>query len=589
MHQHATIGDTVYFWFAANDTSGSGGDGATPLYDVRKAGAAASAIPLLSGTPTLLTHANYPAGCHEVSVAATVGNGFAADDTFAVFCTLAIDTQNPTGFVGSCTLTPLAKASALVTAQTDLDTITGSDGVTLATTQPNYAPNTVVPDAAGVAAQASVCTEARLSELDAGTGGKAANQIDLIKTEADKIAELTTQGDTNETHLTDIKGATFSSATDSLEAVRDRGDSAWITGAGGSDRLLMVDTTIATLASQTSFTLNSGSADDNAYNNCTIVIEDVTTSTQKAVALISDYIGLTKTVTLKYDPAIFTMAATDKVYILAENSLKTTAANRQLDVTATGAAGIDWGNVENKGAINDLSATDINLVDTCTANTDMAGTNGAALASVCTEARLSELDAGTGGKAANQIDLIKTEADKIALADAGAGVAGSVIEEVENRATVTALSTAQTDLDTITGSDGVTLATTQLNYAPNTVVPDAAGVAPTAVEVRQEMDSNSVELAKVAGVKTVTDEQGKLVISGSAVTGTLLVGEMTTDLTVSVADQYNGRILTFTDTTTTVNLRGQQTNITATTVSGSKLGFTALTNAPVNGDTFSIT
>ena len=66
--------------------------------------------------------------------------------------------------------------------------------------------------------------------------------------------------------------------------------------------------------------------------------------------------------------------------------------------------------------------------------TEMRGIDAAALASVATEARLSELDAGTGGKAANQIDLIKTEADKIALADAGAGVAGSVIEEVENRA-----------------------------------------------------------------------------------------------------------------------------------------------------------
>lgn len=103
-HQYATIGDTVYFYFAANDTSGSGGDGATPLYDVREAGAAASAIPLLSGTPALLTHANYPAGCHEIAVAATVGNGFAADDMFAVFCTLAIDSQNPTGYVGSCKL-----------------------------------------------------------------------------------------------------------------------------------------------------------------------------------------------------------------------------------------------------------------------------------------------------------------------------------------------------------------------------------------------------------------------------------------------------------------------------------------------------
>jgi hypothetical protein len=74
-HQTATIEDTVYFWIAANDTSGSGGDGATPLFDVREAGAAAGAIPLLSGTPTLLSHANFPAGCHEIAVAATVANG----------------------------------------------------------------------------------------------------------------------------------------------------------------------------------------------------------------------------------------------------------------------------------------------------------------------------------------------------------------------------------------------------------------------------------------------------------------------------------------------------------------------------------
>ncbi|KKL61837.1 hypothetical protein LCGC14_2191290, partial [marine sediment metagenome] len=78
-HQTATIEDSVYFWFAANDTSGSGGDGATPLFDVREAGAAADAIPLLSGTPILLSHANYPAGCHEIAIAATAANGFAAD------------------------------------------------------------------------------------------------------------------------------------------------------------------------------------------------------------------------------------------------------------------------------------------------------------------------------------------------------------------------------------------------------------------------------------------------------------------------------------------------------------------------------
>lgn len=148
---------------------------------------------------------------------------------------------------------------------------------------------------------------------------------------------------------------------------------------GGSDRLLMIDTTIDTLSSQTSFTLASGSTDDDAYNNCTIVVEDVSTSTQKAVGLVSDYTGSTKAVTLKYDPAVFVMADTDKVYILAENSLKSSAANRPLDVTPNGTAGIDWNNIETPNAVNDLSATDIQLCGTVTTNTDTAALLPAAL------------------------------------------------------------------------------------------------------------------------------------------------------------------------------------------------------------------
>jgi len=104
MYKVAALGDTVYFWFGANDTSGSGGDGASPAADVRLAGAAADAAPVYSPTPVLLSHANYPAGCYEVAIAATAGNGFAAGNEYAVFCTLAIDSQNPTGFVGSFSL-----------------------------------------------------------------------------------------------------------------------------------------------------------------------------------------------------------------------------------------------------------------------------------------------------------------------------------------------------------------------------------------------------------------------------------------------------------------------------------------------------
>ena len=192
-HQTATIEDTVYFWFGSNDTSGSGGDGATPLYDVREAGAAAGAAPLLSGTPTLLSHGDYPAGCYEVAVAATTGNGFAADDTFAVFCTLAIDSQNPTGFVGSCTLTPLAKTA-------ELDKVPKSDGTSTWNTT----------------ALAAIQTEANDALID--------NNLDHLAKTATAAADMTTEVADNtilSRLLSNGNTSDFVPSTDGLQLIRD--------------------------------------------------------------------------------------------------------------------------------------------------------------------------------------------------------------------------------------------------------------------------------------------------------------------------------------------------------------------------------
>jgi hypothetical protein len=104
--QYVTLGDTVYLWFAGNDTSGSGADGSAPAFDVREGGAGSTAAPTLSGTPSLLTHANFPDGAYEVAVAATTGNGFAAGKTYGVFCNLTVSAQNPTGFVGTFRTAP---------------------------------------------------------------------------------------------------------------------------------------------------------------------------------------------------------------------------------------------------------------------------------------------------------------------------------------------------------------------------------------------------------------------------------------------------------------------------------------------------
>lgn len=140
-YKYAEIGDVCYFWFAANTTAGAAGDGATPLYDVRLAGAAAGAAPTASGTPTLLTHADYTDGLHEIAVDTT---GYAAGE-YAVFCTLTISTVNPAGFCGSVKvrtantgaltvlLAPVTHTSAVIPTVTTVGTLTTYTGNTVQT------------------------------------------------------------------------------------------------------------------------------------------------------------------------------------------------------------------------------------------------------------------------------------------------------------------------------------------------------------------------------------------------------------------------------------------------------------------------
>lgn len=124
--QYKALESTFYFHFGLNDITGEGSDGASPLYDVRLCGAAADAAPVLSGTPTLLTHANYPAGCFEIAIAATTANGFIADNQYAVFCTALVSSVNPTGFAGTFTTTALMSdtdVDTVISGNTDIDSI----------------------------------------------------------------------------------------------------------------------------------------------------------------------------------------------------------------------------------------------------------------------------------------------------------------------------------------------------------------------------------------------------------------------------------------------------------------------------------
>lgn len=119
---------------------------------------------------------------------------------------------------------------------------------------------------------------------------------------------------------------------------------------------IVVNTTIATLATQTGFTLTDGSTDNDAYNGWLMVVRDAATGAQRALGLVSDYVGSTKTVTLDADPGIFTMAVGDYVTLLPQyNGLST---QQKADVNAEADTAVsDYFGAAINDDINDASAT----------------------------------------------------------------------------------------------------------------------------------------------------------------------------------------------------------------------------------------
>lgn len=74
-----------------------------------------------------------------------------------------------------------------------------------------------------------------------------------------------------------------------------------------------------TVTNQTTVVLSAGSADDDAYNGCPMVIQDAATAAQKSVVLITDYVGSTRTATITTPK--FTIASTDKFTVLNASGL----------------------------------------------------------------------------------------------------------------------------------------------------------------------------------------------------------------------------------------------------------------------------
>ena len=125
--------------------------------------------------------------------------------------------------------------------------------------------------------------------------------------------------------LTLMSGATFATGTDSLEAIRNRGDAAWSAAAGNPS--VLIDTTAAVITDQTHFTLTAGSDIDDAYKDQAIVLYDASNSDYPSVRKVSAYTGATKTITLDSAPD-FTIVNGDgvKTFVTAPGTTAPTAA-----------------------------------------------------------------------------------------------------------------------------------------------------------------------------------------------------------------------------------------------------------------------
>lgn len=133
--------------------------------------------------------------------------------------------------------------------------------------------------------------------------------------------------------------------------------------------------------------------DANGMYNCELDATDTNT-----IGIITIFVHVTGALAVRHDFQIVEEAVYDAMF--ADGSigpLQSTTGGRTLDVTAGGAAGIDWGNVENTGATVDLAATSTALVDVATAVTDQVAANVTSISGDTTAAdNLEAMYDGTG-------------------------------------------------------------------------------------------------------------------------------------------------------------------------------------------------
>lgn len=294
----------------------------------------------------------------------------------------------------------------------------------------------------------------------------------------------------------------------------------------------ILNTTIATLSTQTSFTLTVGPAEDDALNGMWVCIHDVASAVQKGYAVISDYTGSTKTVTLAAGTT-FTAAATDNISVMGPAPLQPTVAARTLDVSSGGEAGVDWANVGSATTTVGLSGTTVKTAtDVETDTADIQTRLPAALVS-------GRMDSSTGAMAANVLTATAINADAFTAAKFAADV---TTELQSGLATSAALATVDTVVDAI--------------KAVTDLLPDAGALTSLATQASVNTIDGIVDSILVDTAEIGVAGAGLTVLATAANLATVdtvvdAIKVQTDKLTFTVANQLDANVQSINDVTIT--------------------------------------
>jgi hypothetical protein len=261
----------------------------------------------------------------------------------------------------------------------------------------------------------------------------------------------------------------------------------------------ILNTTIATLSSQTSFTLTAGSADNSAYVGCPVIVHDIASAIQVAVGYVSAYTGSTKTVTLAADPGIFTMAAGDNISLFMPSNMRAVAGS-VTSATNIGTAGTNY------SATRGLSGTALPA-----AAADAAG------GLPISDAGGIDLDALN-----TNVSAILTDTGEIGVAGAGLTEAGGTGDQFTGIASVGAVAGAVGSVTgnvggNVTGSIGslATQAKADVNAECDTALSDYDAVVPADLptnfaDLSISATTGRVDVASIAGTAQTAKDLGAI-------------------------------------------------------------------------------